>query len=355
MARSACAPESGFRALARASADTRGQRQLFLGVELLALLGLLLVFGNLYALTALALLVASSVLGLDVGFVTALIAPDNEIVPLLLLGVATLGLEPLRAAISALAFQRARERWEGADLHAAIAALTAEPRSRPNKAAARAVLVLLTLCAPAITHAQPPDAQDGIGSREPRPRGAASDATERTVRARDAAGVVGENAAQRRHPASDVVERDAVPDVGTSGEAAGDGAERAVRPHDGLSDVGASDETGSAAVGRVDSADVGAGDDRARARSDLRGRDALADVGANDARARERARAILARDEFLPSSMDPGEGSWRRWLAEHMRDRELSDRDASAPPRFELRLPSSVLVLGSVLLMGGVG
>lgn len=247
LARSGCAPESGLRALVRASADTRGQRHLFLGVELLALLGLLLLFGNLYALTALALLVASSVLGLDVGFVTALIAPDNEIVPLLLLGVAALVIEPLRAAISALAFQRARERWEGADLHAAIAALTAEPRRRERmqpKAAARAVLVLLAMLAPSIMYAQPPD-------------------------------------------------------FSTS--------------------------------------------------------DAPADVAARDARARERARAILARDEFLPSSMDSGEGSWRQWLAERMRDRELSDRDASAPPRFELRLPSSILVLGSVLLLSCVG
>jgi hypothetical protein len=261
LARSACAPESGLRALARASADTRGQRHLFLGVELLALLGLLLLFGNVYALTALALLVASSVLGLDVGFVTALIAPDNEIVPLLLLGVATLALEPLRAAISALAYQRARERWEGADLHAAITALTAEPHRResmPPKAAARVVLVLLAMLAPTITHAEPPDGTPNIKAQ----------------------------------------------------------------PHEAASDVG---------------------------------RDASADVGASDERARERARAILARDEFLPSSMDSAEGSWRQWLAERMRDRELSDRDASAPPRFELRLPSSILVLGSVLLLSCVG
>jgi hypothetical protein len=272
LARSACAPESGLRALARASADTRGQRYLFLGVELLALLGLLLVFGNVYALTALALLVASSVLGLDVGFVTALIAPDNEIVPLLLLGVATLMLEPLRAAVSALAFQRARERWEGADLHAAISALPAEPRRResmPPKAAASAVLVLLALLAPTITHAEPPNLKT-------------SDA-------------------QGREAASEAA-RDGVTD--TAGEVA---------------------------------------------------RDVSADVGATDERARERARAILARDEFLPSSMDSAEGSWRKWLAERMRDRELSDRDASAPPRFELRLPSSILVLGSVLLLSGVG
>jgi hypothetical protein len=205
--------------------------------------------------------VASSVLGLDVGFVTALIAPDNEIVPLLLLGVATLALEPLRAAITALAYQRARERWEGADLHAAISALTAEPHRResmPPKAAARAVLLLLAMLAPTITHAEPPDGTPNIKAQ----------------------------------------------------------------PHEAASDVG---------------------------------RDASADVGASDERARERARAILARDEFLPSSMDSAEGSWRRWLAERMRDRELSDRDASAPPRFELRLPSSLLVLGSAALLAGVG
>ena len=312
LARSACAPESGLQALARASADTRGQRHLFLGVELLALLGLLLLFGNLYALTALALLVASSVLGLDVGFVTALIAPDNEIVPLLLLGAATLAIEPLRAAVSALAFQRARERWEGADLHAAIEALTAEPVRRSSlqpKAAARAVLILLVLHAPAITHAHAPD---DIG---------APGASHREA-ARDAAAEVSASDAHR--VSDDAAGKVRVRDVG----------------RDAAGDVGDGDAF----------SDVGAGDGRERAAGT-----ALADIGASDARARERARTILARDEFLPSSMDPGEGSWSRWLAERMRDRELSDRDAGAPPRFELRLPSSLLVLGSVLLMAGVG
>jgi len=311
LARSGCAPESGLRALARASADTRGQRHLFLGVELLALLGLLLLFGNLYALTALALLVASSVLGLDVGFVTALIAPDNEIVPLLLLGVAALVIEPLRAAISALAFQRARECWEGADLHAAIAALTAEPRRRESvqpKAAARAVLTLLAMLAPTLTHAEPPD----LNASDTQRGEAANDAAGGDMRARKAA-------------------RDVMTDTGA----------RDAQLHEAASDVG----------GDV-SADV---DARNAGTQDVRSRDALADVGASDARARERARAILAREEFLPSSMDAGEGSWRQWLAERMRDRELSDRDASAPPRFELRLPSSILVLGSALLLSCVG
>jgi hypothetical protein len=38
-----------------------------------------------------------------------------------------------------------------------------------------------------------------------------------------------------------------------------------------------------------------------------------------------------------------------------MSERELSDRDASGPPRFELRLPPSALVFGSIVLMFCVG
>jgi hypothetical protein len=213
----------------------RGARQLFASVELLTLLGLLVLFGNLYALAALVLLVASSVLGLDVGFVTALIAPANELVPLLLLGVAAVAIEPLRAATSALAFQRARERWQGADLYAAIDALPREPRRRQDRqpsAAQRSLLALLLLsAAPASAQAEPP---------------------------RDAA---------------------------------------------------------------IDSV------------------------------ARQKTREILARGEFLPSDTDSGHGTLGQWLERSLRARELSDRDAGAPPRFELSLPPTALGLVSLSLM----
>lgn len=133
LARAGCAPEVGWAAVSRALADTRGARRLFASVELLSLVGLLVLFVNLYALAMLSLLVASSALGLDVGFVSALMAPDNWLVLLLLLGVSMLATEPLRAAISAVALRSARERCEGADLYAAIEALPAPPPLRAEK------------------------------------------------------------------------------------------------------------------------------------------------------------------------------------------------------------------------------
>jgi hypothetical protein len=238
LARAACAPDTGLQALARATADTRGLRQLFASVELLALLALLALFGNLYAAAALALLFASSVLGLDVGFVSALIAPDNELVPLLLLGVAALALEPLRAAISALAFQNARERWEGADIGAELDTLS-RTRTKPQRSAAPAVLLplLAALAAqPVHAHAQP----------EP-------------------------------------------------------------------------------------------------------------DAASSDSRARAHARKILARGEFLPSASDAHEASFREWLDRRLRERGEADRDASAPPRFELSVPPSYLIAASLVLLLAVG
>jgi hypothetical protein len=129
LARAACAEERGLAAFARAVEDTRGARAAMLTLELLLAGGFVLLFGNLYLLGALVLLLANSVLGLDVAFVSAFLAPDNEFVPLLLLGITLLLFEPLRAALSALAFAEARGRNEGADLHAAIDALA---RARPG-------------------------------------------------------------------------------------------------------------------------------------------------------------------------------------------------------------------------------
>ena len=123
LARATCAGERGFSAFSRALEDTRGARGVMLGLELLVCVGFLGLFANLYALGALVLVLANSVLGLDVSFLAAFLAPDNEFVTFFLLGVTLLVLEPLRAALSALAFAEARGRNEGADLHAAIDAL----------------------------------------------------------------------------------------------------------------------------------------------------------------------------------------------------------------------------------------
>ena len=137
LARAGCCEERGWAAFARAVEDTRGARAAMLCVELLLSGGFVLLFGNLYALGALSLLLANSVLGLDVGFVAAFLAPDNEFVPLVLLGVALVLLDPLRAALSALAFSEARGRNEGADLHAAIDALVHQRAVRSSERAVR--------------------------------------------------------------------------------------------------------------------------------------------------------------------------------------------------------------------------
>jgi hypothetical protein len=144
LARSACSEERGLAAFTRAVEDTRGARAVMLGVELAVTLGVLVSFGNLYALGALALLLASSVLGLDVAFLSAFLTPDNEFVLLLLLGTTLLLFEPLRAAVSALAFSEARSRNDGADLHAAIDDL-ARTRAVPGRPLSRTGTVLLCL------------------------------------------------------------------------------------------------------------------------------------------------------------------------------------------------------------------
>jgi hypothetical protein len=152
LARAGCGEERGWAAFARALEDTRGARAVMLTLELLLAGGFVLLFGNLYAFGALILLLGSSVLGLDVSFVSAFLAPDNELVPLLLLGLTLMLLDPLRAALAALAFSEARGRNEGADLHAAIDALVRERSTRSSERAAKlgsALSLGLLLCSAA--------------------------------------------------------------------------------------------------------------------------------------------------------------------------------------------------------------
>ena len=166
LARAACAPERGLSAFAAARADTQGARSLMFGLALLQCVCVLVLFVNLYALAALSMLLAGGVLGLDVAFIGAFLAPDNEFVLLFLLGLAAVLLEPLHAATSALAFAAARERKEGADLHAAIDALARAPQPPaaalqpaaargPRSRAAGPLLCALLCCASAVAHAAP--------------------------------------------------------------------------------------------------------------------------------------------------------------------------------------------------------
>jgi hypothetical protein len=125
LARSACAPERGIAAFLRAVEDARGSRVAGWGADILLLAGTLVLFANLYALGALSLFLANRVLGLDVAFLSAFLSPNNEFMALLLLSFAFLLVQPLQAALSAISFAQARGRNHGADLEAAIDALTA--------------------------------------------------------------------------------------------------------------------------------------------------------------------------------------------------------------------------------------
>lgn len=240
LARASRGKHFGWAAVAVALSDTRGVRRLFAGVELLSLLGMLVLFANLYALAALVVFVASSLLGLDVGFVTALLGPDNALVLLLLLGAAALALEPLRAAISALALHAARTRLQGADLRAAIDRLSSEPLVRPGRRAPSLRLVPLVWLAAGMCVDQPARAEPLAHLRT--------------------------------------------------------GAEL-------------------------------------------------------DAQARQRARAILSRREFIEPEDPQQAGSLQAWVDRMSRRRALEDSDATAPPRFEVRVPPSVLVCGALGLM----
>ncbi|MGD8863289.1 MAG: DUF4129 domain-containing protein [Myxococcales bacterium] len=162
LSRAACAPERGLRAFGQAFDDTGGMRGVFVVAELLVLLGTLALFSNLYALLSLGLLVAHSMLGLDVAFVATFLSSDNAFSLLGVAGATLLCFEPLRAALSAQAFVDARSRRDGADLHAAVDAAIAssQPRrtalaSSPPSAAALVFVLLGGLLAANVARAEP--------------------------------------------------------------------------------------------------------------------------------------------------------------------------------------------------------
>lgn len=161
LARARCSAEGGMRAFHLAAEDAAGLRATLVFVELAILTGTLGLFANLYALTAFGLLMSSSLLGLDVAFVTAFLSADNEFVVYAVLALSLILFEPVRAAVAACVFADARGRKDGADLHAAVDALLAdaEPpgsagsgprRERPLAARVGSAIVLLSLvCASA--------------------------------------------------------------------------------------------------------------------------------------------------------------------------------------------------------------
>jgi hypothetical protein len=147
IARIRCAPESGLRAFGLATDDAAGARAALVFVELMLLGGMFGLFVNLFALTALLLLLSHSVLGLDVAFVSAFLSTDNEFVAYGLLALVIAVFDPLRAAVSASVFADARGRKDGADLHAAVDALLISARPDPLRPrASRSAAGVLALC-----------------------------------------------------------------------------------------------------------------------------------------------------------------------------------------------------------------
>lgn len=130
-ARVGCTREQGWRAFGQALDDARGIRAEMYTLELLTLFGLAGLLVNLAGLISLALAIAHSMFGLEVALLSAFMDPDNPLLLLLLLVLTCMLLEPLRAALSALAFVDARTRRDGADLEAAVDAAIA-PAAPPH-------------------------------------------------------------------------------------------------------------------------------------------------------------------------------------------------------------------------------
>lgn len=168
LARARCTTDAGFRAVWRAAADNDGKRAANLVVELLMLFASVALFIDVYALIAVLMLLMRSFLGLDVAAVDQFLSFDNTFVLLGVAGVALVLIEPVRAALSAVAFVDARVRQEGLDLRAAVdeAIATSTARrgtgsSSGSESAAVAALVLIAVLGATATAA----AQDWPMSR----------------------------------------------------------------------------------------------------------------------------------------------------------------------------------------------
>lgn len=148
LARAALAEGGGLSAYRAAVRDTDAARGTFLAVELLSVLGALALFVNLFAVMGFALLIGHAFFGLDVSFTSAFLSPDNGFV-LLVVGAATFVLlEPLRVAISTLAYAFAITRRDGGDLDSAIDDVVASHQARA-RGISGALLAWTLVCASA--------------------------------------------------------------------------------------------------------------------------------------------------------------------------------------------------------------
>lgn len=163
IARAGCADRGGWRAFVASVRDSRDRRLTGLVTELLVLIALLALAGNVYGVSAFGVLVARVFLALDVASVDTFLSLRNVLVQMVVFASAALFLEPLRAALSAVWLVDARVRAEGLDLRAAVElAITSAGRTRSaqkdgattERAGIAAVLALATLSLAAVGHAQ---------------------------------------------------------------------------------------------------------------------------------------------------------------------------------------------------------
>lgn len=160
LARVACTPSAGLRALREAFSDNAHQRGEGFVVELLVSLAALGITINLLAASAFGLLLLRAFIGLDLALLDQFLSMRNTFAMLCMGLTSAVLLEPLRAALSAIVFVNFRVRREGLDVRAAIDAATEHAaRRRPARtraAAAAAWIVLGTFAWPSVGRADEP-------------------------------------------------------------------------------------------------------------------------------------------------------------------------------------------------------
>lgn len=157
LARAACTTDGGLRAIGKAIGDTNGRRASMVTVEFLVLIGLIGLLLNLYLAVLGVLYSGRSLLGLDIAFLDSFLSLENTFVLLVIAASAVLLLEPLRVALSALAYIDARVRQEGLDLQLAVdEAVRASEKRQGSRfgPVSRAAIVLLACAAPMTAAAQ---------------------------------------------------------------------------------------------------------------------------------------------------------------------------------------------------------
>lgn len=175
LARAGTTKQGGLGSFFAAVNDNTEQRGEGMVVELLVLLGALGLALDLTAALALLLLLLRAFLGIDVALLDGFLSARNTFA-LLLTGMGSLVLfEPLRAALSALAFVDARVRRDGLDVRAAVEAAIEHAdgrrgRTRASGAAALAAAVLFGLASAGAARAQDVAAPVSEGAEASAPR-----------------------------------------------------------------------------------------------------------------------------------------------------------------------------------------